>query len=77
MAVGFSYIQRELLSYVPIGFTQTRNFTVEKVKTTLPSGGWVHFLWGGGEWANRGKCVVDCEKGGGEALIRVTKISRF
>ena len=48
MAVGFSYIQRELLSYVPIGFTQTRNFTVEKVKTTLPSGGWVHFLWGGG-----------------------------
>ena len=36
MAVDFSCIQKELLGYVPLGFKQARNFTVEKVKTIPP-----------------------------------------
>ena len=38
MATDFSRIQKELLGYVPLGFKQARNFTVEiqKVKTIPP-----------------------------------------
>jgi len=36
MAVDFPRIQKELLGYVPLGFTLTKNFTVEKEKTIPP-----------------------------------------
>ena len=36
MAVDFSCLQKELLGYVPLGFTHTRNFVVEKVRSIPP-----------------------------------------
>ena len=36
MAVDFSCLQKELLGYVPFGFTQTRNFIIEKAKSVPP-----------------------------------------
>ena len=36
MAVDFSCLQKELLGYVPFGFTQTRNFIIEKAKNIPP-----------------------------------------
>ena len=36
MTVDFSCLQKELLGYVPFGFTQTRNFIIEKAKNIPP-----------------------------------------